>query len=123
MKCLDVTRLRTSNENRNKLHMGTVRLHLKPVIEASTKWEVPNVTESCVHIRINFTTRLLPTTTECVILGEISTVTWVNHTIESCVIVIKVSVLMVILTPQLWKLLFESLENGAFNHHETRGSI
>src|SRR6056300_200221 len=123
MKCLNVTRLRTSNENRNKLHMGTMRLHLKPIIEASTKWEVPNVTESCVHIRINFTTRLLPTTAECVVLGEVSTVTWVNHTVKSCVIVIKVSVLMVVLTPQFGKLLLKGLEYRASNHHETCGSI
>src|SRR6056300_1833191 len=38
-------------------------------------------------------------------------------------VVIKVSVLMVILTPQFGKLFFEGLEDGAFNHHETCGSI
>src|SRR6056300_1451257 len=38
-------------------------------------------------------------------------------------VVIKVSVLVVILTPQFGKLFLEGLEDGAFNHHETGGSI
>ena len=100
-----------------------MRLSLKPIIETPTEWKIPNVTESRIHIRVNLTTRLLPPSTKGVVLREVSAVTWVDHTIECCVVIIKVSVLVIIFTPEFRELLFQGFKYGTLDNHKPCGSV
>jgi hypothetical protein len=81
------------------------------------------MTEGCIYICVNLSISLLPTTTEGVVLTEIPTISWINHTVEAGVIVIKVPILVIIFAPQFWELILEGFEHRALDDHKTRGSI
>src|SRR6056300_656375 len=81
------------------------------------------MSEGCFYICVNLSTSLLPSTTECIVFRQVPAISWVDHTIECCVIIIKISVLVIILTPQFGKLLLEGLEYRSFDHHESGWSV
>jgi hypothetical protein len=81
------------------------------------------MTKGRVHICVDFPTRLLPSTTECVVFTEIPTIRRVNHTVEACVIVVKVPILVIILTPKFRKLLFQGFEDGTLDDHKPGRSV
>jgi hypothetical protein len=81
------------------------------------------MTQCRVYIGINLTITLLPPSAKGVVFGQVPTVRGIDHTIKACMVVIKVSILVIILAPKFRKLIFETFENVPLDAHEARGTI
>jgi len=71
----------------------------------------------------NLTIHLLPTTTECVILRQVSTVHGVYHTIEHGTVILEIAILVVILTVEFRVMCVHAFDDVTLNHQEPGGTV
>jgi hypothetical protein len=121
---LDVTCFGSGDDDGGELHINLITTQsLKSIIQAPGKREVTHVTEGRSDVGVDLPPDLLPPAAEGVILGQIPLITRVDHAIEARVVVIEVSVLVVVLTPQLREGVLQFFEHLPLDHHETCGPI
>jgi len=81
------------------------------------------MSEGCLDVGVNLSVHLLPPTTECIVLRQVSLRHGVNHTVEHGTVRLEVTILVVVDAVQLGVPLEHASEHVPLNHQESGRSV